>query len=96
MADLIISSKAESDLTEIFRYVADEDITAALRLEQRILGVFDLLAQSPYAGRERSDLNEGLRSFPVGIFLVFYRIWAGKVAITRVLHSARDLNELSS
>jgi hypothetical protein len=32
----------------------------------------------------------------LGNYLIFYRLWAGKVAITRVIHSARDLEEIFS
>lgn len=55
-----------------------------------------MLAGNPKAGRERLELKEGLRSFPEGNYLILYRSCAGKIAIVRVIHSARDLDEMFS
>jgi toxin ParE1/3/4 len=57
---------------------------------------FELLADNVKIGRERPELKEDLRSFPEGNYLGFYREWAGVVAIVRVLHGARDLDEIFS
>lgn len=48
----------------------------------------------PEAGRSRSELQMGLRSFPVGRYLIFYRPSATSVEIVRVLHSARDVDAM--
>src|ERR1044071_7633588 len=46
-------------------------------------------------GRERSELTEGLWSFPVGrSYLLFYRPEPGGIQLVRVLHGARDLPSL--
>lgn len=96
MAEYIVTSRAESDLAEILVYISNDDAGAAFAFERRLYDTFDLLAENPHAGRERPELHEGLRSFPIGNYVIFYRIWAGDVAITRVLHGARDLDELFS
>lgn len=36
----------------------------------------------------------GLRSFPVGKYLIFYRLIDGGLEIVRVLHGARDIENL--
>jgi toxin ParE1/3/4 len=36
----------------------------------------------------------GLRSFPVGNYVVFYRIVPEGIELVRVLHGARDLRRL--
>lgn len=96
MAKYIISSQAERDIYEILSHIAKDNIDAALALDARLIDLFEMLADNKKAGRERPELNEGLRSFPDGNYLIFYRQWAGKIAIVRVLHSARDLDELFS
>jgi toxin ParE1/3/4 len=53
-----------------------------------------MLAENPKSGRERAEIKQDLRSFPEGNYLIFYREWAGIVAIVRVLHGARDLDEM--
>ncbi len=96
MPEPIITPEAEQDLTEILDYIAADNFEASVAFYGRLDSVFRMLGQTPFAGRERPELNEGLRSFPVDKYTIFYRIWAGKVSITRVLHSARDLDELLS
>jgi toxin ParE1/3/4 len=54
-----------------------------------------MLADQPESGRERPELLPGLRSFPVGYYLVFYRLSNGVLTIERVLNAARDLSPKS-
>jgi len=49
-----------------------------------------VLAQQSGFGRRREALVEGLRSFPVGRYVIFYLAVPGGVQIVRVLHGARD------
>lgn len=94
MAKYIVTREAEDDIDEILAYIAEDNFDASLSLYDRFIEIFELLADNPEAGRERSELKEDLRSFPEGNFIVFYRPWAGKIAIVRVLHGARDLEEM--
>jgi toxin ParE1/3/4 len=45
-------------------------------------------------GRKRDELISGLRSFPVGRYLIFYSTLPDGIEAVRVLHSARDLDAL--
>lgn len=96
MAKYIVTREAEEDIDEILAYIAADNFEASLALYDRLIDLFEMLADNPKAGRERPELKEGQRSFPVDNYLIFYRGWAGNVAITRVVHSARDLDELFS
>lgn len=51
-----------------------------------------MLADNPGAGRDRNDIVAGIRSFPVGRYLLFYRMLADGVELVRVLHGARDID----
>ena len=42
-------------------------------------------------GTARDNLGRGVRSFPVGNYLVLYRIIPDGIEVARVLHGARDL-----
>lgn len=53
---------------------------------------FQVLARSPNIGRVRNEITEGLRSFPVGRYVIFYRPAAAGIEIVRVLHGSRDLD----
>jgi toxin ParE1/3/4 len=85
MPRILYSPLAESDLTDLWRYIAAD---ALLRSVGRTCS---LLADRPGIGRDRSDILGGLLSFPVGTYLIFYRIAEGGLEIVRVLHGARDV-----
>lgn len=96
MAEPIITPEAEEDIRDILDYISMDNFDASVQFYSRLLDVFQTLAVNPKAGRERPEVREGLRSFPIGNYLIFYRIWAGQIAIARVLHGARDLDEIFS
>ena len=62
----------------------------------RVLGTIDqkcqALAEQPGIGRRRDELAPGLRSLPVGSYVVFYRGRGDGIEVIRVLHGARDIN----
>jgi len=94
MPKYIITREAGEDINGILAYIAAENFSAALAFYDRLEGIFAMLADNKNAGRERPELKEDLRSFPEGNYLIFYRPWAGKIAIVRVIHGARDLDEI--
>ncbi len=96
MGKYIITRQAEHDIDEILIYIAADNLDAALSFNERLTNLFEMLAENPNAGRERPELKEDLRSIPEGNYLLFYRKWAGNIAIVRVLHGARDLDEIFS
>jgi len=91
-----LTSQADVDLDDIVEYIAKDNVEAALAIDERITKIFEMLSDNPRIGRERPEFDCGLRSFPADNYLVFYRIWAGKIVIVRVLHATRDLNEIFS
>ena len=94
---LLRSPQADSDLDYIWYYVAANSgsIDIADRLIDSITSRFLLLASHPHAGRSRDeDLQPGLRSFPVGEYLIIYRVRDADVLILRVLRGSRDLEAL--
>jgi plasmid stabilization system protein ParE len=49
-----------------------------------------MLAGTPEAGRSVHRIEPGLRVFPVGNYLIYYRHARGWVSIARVIHGMRD------
>ena len=86
--------QAEQDLIEIFHHIARDNPTAAEQLVRTINGKCELLARSPMIGRARPELRPDLRSFPHGAYLILYRIVDDGVEIVRVVHAARNLDDL--
>jgi len=96
MAD-IRSPQADSDLDDIWYYVVTKSgsIEIADRLIDSIIDRFLLLARHPSIGRARDeDLRPGLRSFPVGEYLIIYRIQDEDVLILRVLRGSQNITAL--
>jgi toxin ParE1/3/4 len=85
------SSLAEDDYREIWHYIALDNPDAADRLLRTIDRKLRLYALHPQMGTSRGRLGRGLRSFPVGNYLVFYRIAPDGIELVRVLHGARRL-----
>ena len=69
-------------------------LDVAERLINSITRRFYLLASHPRIGRARDDLLAGVRSFPVGNYVVVYDIDGEDVRILRVAHGRRDLAAL--
>jgi toxin ParE1/3/4 len=54
------------------------------------------LAQFPGMGRRRNELYSGLRSFPMGPYLIFYCEIQDGIEVTRVASGYQDLQQLFS
>jgi toxin ParE1/3/4 len=64
---------AEVDLVNIWRDIAQDSPANADRLLDRIRDTLNRLATVPFMGQARFDLAPGLRMFPVGNYLMFFR-----------------------
>ena len=94
MSQVKIAEQAEADLIEIWVFIAQDDVEAADQFLDRIYETCHTLARSPGVGRDRSDLARGVRSFPVGTYLIFYRKARRGIEVARVLSGFRDLPPL--
>lgn len=56
-----------------------------------IIQRFPKLAAFPDMGRKRDDVIEGLRSFPIKPYVLFYRRTQEGTEIFRILHGRRDI-----
>jgi len=92
-----IARRAEADLDDIWVYVAKEsgNLDVASRLIDALTDRFFLLTNFPQAGRKRdAEFGPGVRSFPVGEYIILYLVEGVDVLILRVVHGARDLGGL--
>jgi toxin ParE1/3/4 len=86
--------RAKSDLVEIWDYIADDSEVRADAFVEAIDQKLSASARRPNMGRLRDELANGLRSFPVGRYVIFYRPISEGIEIVRVLHGARDLGAI--
>ena len=92
MPQVALRPLAETDILEIWDYIADDSLAAADRWVDRLDEQFRLLAAQPMMGRARDELAPGVRSFPFGRYVVFYVPLDDGIDVVRVLHGARDID----
>ena len=83
---------AETDILEIWDYIADDSLAAADRWVDHLDEQFRVLATQPMMGRARDELAPGVRSFPFGRYIVFYVPLDDGIDVVRVLQGARDID----
>ena len=94
MAKVLRKPQAESDLVEIWTYIAQDSLNTADKLLDKIDEKSQTLAQSPFIGKARDELGPKIHSFPIGNYVLFYQPIEDGVEIIRVLHGARDIEAL--
>lgn len=80
---------AINDLSEIRKYIAEDNPTAAQNVASKIKEATSLLKEHSAAGR--SGRIEGTRELVIPEFpyIIPYRVRNGEIEILRVLHNAR-------
>lgn len=93
MAKVIRALRVERDLEGIWDFIAADNPEAAERCLREIDAQFSKLAACPLMGRARKDLAPGLRSFPLGNYIIFYLPVTRKagVQIVRVIEGHRNI-----
>ena len=85
------TAEARRDLRSILRYTLNtwaerrRDVYA-----ERLTAALDELTRFPDLGRSRDEIGTGLRSFPIGEHVAYYRSDAEFVTIIRLLHRKMD------
>ena len=57
MAGYLLVPEARTDLHDILNYIAEDSVDSALRVHDRFIEIFELLAENPDAGHYRKDLT---------------------------------------
>lgn len=94
--NLVFSSVFEGDLAELSGYFAAQaGAVVALRFEEEICRLMELLLRQPELGRVRGDLKPaGIRSFVVPNFrnyVLFYQLDGADLKILRVRFGGMNL-----
>jgi plasmid stabilization system protein ParE len=92
MSQYVLSTGAELDLDEIWEYIAQDNLDAADRWIKKLFDAFETLARAPGMGHKREDLT-ALRVlfWPVGAYMIIYRVNRKRVEIVAVTQGARDI-----
>jgi len=89
------SRRANAQLHNIFSYIAEENVTAALKMVDTLESRARLLEDTPFIGTEllKEDypfLPHGYRRLIFNPFIMYYRIINQTVYITHIIHSKRN------
>jgi plasmid stabilization system protein ParE len=95
MKRFILTPRAKQDVNDIWDYIADDNIDAADHVLDALDRAMVKLGKSPGIGHRREELTEKRhRVFLVYSYLIVYRHETKPLQIIRVLHAARDLQNI--
>jgi len=94
MLELETSGEAEIDLLEIWLYIAEDQPVNADRYLEKLQEKAQKLAEFPDLGRDRPELAESLKSFPVDRYNLYYIVTETKLILMRVLPGDRDITAI--
>ena len=95
MKPFVLTPRAERDLNQIWDYIAADNLRAANRVLKALESAMRKLAQNPLLGHWREDLADKRHRFHlVYSYLIVYRYESKPLQVIRVLHAARDVQNL--
>ena len=92
---LVLAPLAEGDLDAIAEFIARESPGGAVKTLLRIRAGMTTLLDQPRLGQlVHKPPRTRLRKWTVAPYIVFYRVMDDDLEVVRVLHAARDLDDL--
>jgi len=92
MKALLVAREAEADLDEIWSFIdrREDSPSRADSVVSELAQRFVVIASAPSIGKRQDHIEPGMRSLPVGNYVVYYRETGEHVLIMRVVHAARS------
>ena len=95
MKAFVLTPAAERDVGDIWDYIAADNPEAAGRVLDALEASLHKLARNPGIGHVREDLaDQRHRFFLVYSYLIVYRCKTKPLQVIRVLHAARDVQNI--
>ncbi len=92
MPQLIFSPQFRIEADKAWDYLAEYSVTRANAFIIEVSETLDQLAAYPRMGRSREEIMQGMRSFPVGRYLIFYQPIENGIKVLRLKHAAQDID----
>ena len=94
MSAFLLSPEAAQDITEIYEFIAQDNMDAAERVRVEILDAMRGLAEMPGKGHSRPDLtSRAVLFWPMRSYQIIYRP-AQQLEIVAVLHGKRNIRRI--
>ena len=89
------SHRASAQIRSIFAYIAEENVSAALKMVDRLEEKARQLADMPLIGTELPEkeypfLQPGYRRLSAKPFIIYYRVIDRTVFITHIIHARQN------
>jgi len=94
MAEVVFRHRAWRDLDQIDARIAADDPRAARRFRANVIRRIALLQRLPESAQPRPEFGLGIRTIPIGHYVVILRVALPKVIVLRILRGARDIPRL--
>ena len=75
-------------------YIATDSPERGEKLIRDIYSKLGTISHNPYIGKARPEIEQDLRSFPVGRYIVFYFPLSDGIDVIRILHGSRDIENI--
>ena len=95
MTRVLYQAAAKNDLIEVWLQIANDSVERADEYISKLQEICELIAVQPAMGVDRPDIADGVRSFPVDHYTIFYEQHRRTISVLRVWHAARDPLTLS-
>ena len=92
MPKVLLRPVAETDLDDIWWYIAQDNPDAADNFLDKIEERLSALAQFPDMGIKRDELMPSLRSLAIGNYLIFYLTLHNGIEVVRILPGMREID----
>jgi len=92
---VLYQAAAKNDLIEVWLQIANDSIERADEYISKWQEICELIAVQPAMGVDRPDIADGVRSFAVDHYTIFYEQHRRTISVLRVWHAARGPLTLS-
>lgn len=95
MRGYLVSPEANSDIFEIWRWIAKDSVELADRVDAELHDIFEALARMPGLGHQRKDLTQRpVLFFPLYSYLIVYQRNVDLIRIMAVLRGTRNVKRI--
>ena len=96
MKPVAVSDRAEHDLADIADYISLDNPRRALSFAEELEAQFVAIGERPMSFPARPEWGMNKRSTVHGRYVIIFQVNEDHIEILRVVHGARDLDEMFS
>ena len=89
-----VRQTARNDLSDIAAYISRDNPERSVSFVEELVERIETIFERPLSFPARSEFGSGVRSAVHGRYLILFRVSESLVEVLRVLHGARDIDNL--